>query len=188
MQEPLPELEMRCVNPECGTVVPQQTNRRKRYCSPACQKKVLRQRQNERFAQLASKVCRECQEDKPIGEFRPPSDLRCRSCMRAIRQDRYQRRGGKEFMYERNLATQYGMTLDEYRKRMADQGGRCAICGDEDKKRLHVDHDHQTGAIRDLLCRWCNYALGNAKDDPKRLRAMADYLERHAGGAREADG
>lgn len=84
-------------------------------------------------------------------------------------------------MYERNLVTQYGMALSEYQRRVAEQGGRCAVCGDEPEegKRLHVDHDHATGAIRDLLCRWCNYALGNAKDDPRRLRAMAGYLERH---------
>ncbi|WP_329028298.1 endonuclease VII domain-containing protein [Streptomyces sp. NBC_00690] len=93
----------------------------------------------------------------------------------------YLRRGGKEFVYARSIENLYGVSVDEYTARMQAQGGRCAVCRDEPEegKRLHVDHNHASGAVRDLLCRWCNYALGNAKDSPSRLRAMADYLERH---------
>ncbi|MCA1223563.1 endonuclease VII domain-containing protein [Streptomyces sp. 8L] len=92
----------------------------------------------------------------------------------------YERRGGKEYIYGHNLK-RYGLTLEEYQDKLATQEGRCAICGDEppEGKRLHVDHNHETGAVRDLLCRWCNYALGNVKDEPGRLLAMISYLERH---------
>lgn len=184
MQEALPELEIRCDNPKCGAVVPQTgTGRRKRYCSTFCNQKAIRARESERCANLTRKVCRDCSEDKPIAEFRPPSSLRCRGCMKIRRQDEYLRRGGKEWMYEINLATRYGISVEEYQQRVAAQGGRCAICGDEpgDGKRLHVDHDHETGAIRDILCQPCNLSLGNAKDDPARLLAMVAYLERHRG-------
>jgi hypothetical protein len=108
---------------------------------------------------------------------------------KCARRANYLRRGGKEYIYTYTLASRYGMTAEEYRRRAAEQDGRCAICREEpeDGKRLHVDHNHETGAVRALLCRWCNYALGNAKDDPERLRAMAAYLERHEeGGARDA--
>lgn len=106
-----------------------------------------------------------------------------RYCSRKCRRRHsYIRRGGAEYGYEVHLANRYGLTLDEYRRRVAAQQGRCAVCGSEpgEGKRLHVDHDHGSGAIRDLLCGPCNHALGHAKDDPAKLRALADYLERHA--------
>lgn len=62
------------------------------------------------------------------------------------------------------------------------QGGVCAICEQpEPKKRLAVDHDHTTGAVRALLCSKCNVALGLMSDDPARLRVAAHYLETHHG-------
>jgi recombination endonuclease VII len=52
------------------------------------------------------------------------------------------------------------MTDDEYDAMLAAQGGVCAICGNAPKtRRLHVDHDHRTGAVRGLLCYRCNRAL-----------------------------
>lgn len=63
---------------------------------------------------------------------------------------------------------------------MADaQDYRCAVCGEPPtRRRLDVDHDHKTGAVRGLLCSDCNIALGKFRDDPDRLRAAADYLVR----------
>lgn len=63
-----------------------------------------------------------------------------------------------------------------------EQQGLCAICGvaevDAPRGRLHLDHDHGTNAIRGLLCGNCNAGLGQFKDDPKRLLAAIDYLQR----------
>ena len=57
-------------------------------------------------------------------------------------------------------APQLGVTDDEYARRLVAQGGGCAICGAAPKtRRLHVDHDHATGAVRGLLCHRCNRAL-----------------------------
>lgn len=53
----------------------------------------------------------------------------------------------------------------------------CAICGSTEK-RFHVDHSHQTGVVRGLLCGPCNHTLGLMQDEPARLRAAAAYLER----------
>ena len=132
---------------------------------------------------LAPEMQRRC--GNPECEEVLAGDVRQKYCKPKCR-DRatYLRRGGKEFMYARTIGALYGMGIDEYRARLEAQGGRCAICGDEPDggKRLHVDHDHASGVVRELLCRWCNYALGNAKDDPARLRAMASYLERHQDG------
>ena len=70
-------------------------------------------------------------------------------------------------------------TLAEYEAMVISQNGRCAICGTEPKGRLHVDHDHATGAIRELLCGSCNRGIAGARDDIDLLRAMITYLERH---------
>lgn len=77
------------------------------------------------------------------------------------------------------LRTQYGMTLDDYDELVRRQGNRCLICGQTppDGQLLHVDHDHETGAIRGLLCNTCNRALGMFGDDLDRVRAAVAYLE-----------
>jgi hypothetical protein len=66
------------------------------------------------------------------------------------------------------------------------QDGKCAICGVHEayapRKRLAVDHDHRTGAIRGLLCGNCNVGLGQFKDSPELLAAAIRYLEASAPG------
>jgi hypothetical protein len=74
----------------------------------------------------------------------------------------------------------YSLTIEAYSAMVAKQHNRCPIClrvpaADE---RLAVDHDHQTGAIRGLLCGPCNRALGGFGDDLPRLRRATAYLER----------
>ncbi len=65
---------------------------------------------------------------------------------------------------------------------LATQGGRCAICETDEPRGRHstfnVDHNHETGVVRGLLCCDCNLSIGKLGDDPARLRAAADYLER----------
>ncbi len=73
----------------------------------------------------------------------------------------------------------YGITREEYMERLTRQGGLCDICGMEFGEDLRVDHDHSTGAVRGLLCANCNIGLGMFQEDPKKLTAAAEYLERH---------
>ena len=80
----------------------------------------------------------------------------------------------------------YGVTLEWFTERLDAQGGACILCGHvppEDAikaaSRLHVDHDHGTGAVRDLLCTCCNMGIGYFRDDPDLMRRAAEYIERH---------
>ena len=54
--------------------------------------------------------------------------------------------------------------------------GKCQICGVGGK--LHLDHCHNTGRIRGLLCMRCNTAIGRMNDDPDLLKKAIAYLER----------
>ena len=68
---------------------------------------------------------------------------------------------------------------------LAEQEGGCAICGEPPKtSALHVDHCHDTGRVRGLLCFRCNSALGNFREDPAILTAALDYLAQHREGSR----
>ncbi len=77
----------------------------------------------------------------------------------------------------RRYALKYGVTVEWYEQRLADQDGKCAICGVAPNHRLVIDHCHATGRARGLLCFLCNSALGKFKDDPAMLRKAIAYLE-----------
>lgn len=72
---------------------------------------------------------------------------------------------------------QYGITEDEYQVMLKAQGGRCAIC-DAPMEGPHIDHDHQSGKVRGLLCFSCNTGLGHLGDDRDRLLGALTYLGR----------
>ena len=91
----------------------------------------------------------------------------------------------REVNFRGNLA-KYGVTPDQHAAMMEAQGNRCIICGNPPKpdgvraaSRLHIDHDHVTGKIRDLICNHCNRGVGALRDDPALMRAAAEYIERH---------
>ena len=75
----------------------------------------------------------------------------------------------------RQIKHQYKISLEAYDAILARP---CAICG---RKAVVLDHDQETGVLREGLCQGCNLGLGHAKDDPAILRRMAEYLEKHRG-------
>lgn len=87
-----------------------------------------------------------------------------------------------------HLQKYQGMDLDAFAALMVAQNGLCAACEKPETvmgragvvRPLCVDHCHATDEVRGLLCVGCNTAIGYAKDDAARLRATADYIDRHA--------
>ena len=75
----------------------------------------------------------------------------------------------------------YGISAEQYEALLTAQGGVCATCKKKDRKRLAVDHCHDTRTVRGQLCTKCNMGLGYFDDDIERLRAAIAYLERARG-------
>lgn len=81
------------------------------------------------------------------------------------------------FRREIELKFEYDMTLDEFNQKRESQKNCCAICNRLMDKPC-VDHDHDTGKVRDLLCKNCNCALGLLQDDVLIVAKAAEYLKR----------
>jgi hypothetical protein len=137
------------------------TGKRLGRCSPciACEK------------EMAKTPHRREQANRRVLEFK--QRLKERDCAELRRRER-----------EANLKRKYGFGEAEYGRLLAAHDGVCAICSQPPTKgrgnRLHVDHDHGTGAIRGLLCTTCNTGLGNLNDDIDLLLKAVAYLARHA--------
>ena len=80
-----------------------------------------------------------------------------------------------------DLKRNYGITLDDYDKMYKQQNGCCAICQRTEPGgkwgHFAVDHNHETGAVRALLCNNCNTMLGLSQDSSNILRRAAKYLD-----------
>lgn len=122
------------------------------------------------------KQCNTCGKDKEVDEFYMNGKWRqgsCKPCHSSKSQ---------EVAQKNHLRRKYNISLEEYQSKLKEQQYCCALCGktqEEEKAALCVDHNHETGKVRNLLCRVCNRALGLFKDSPQLLRKAAEYLERH---------
>lgn len=108
--------------------------------------------------------CAGCQSFRDLDDFSKGA-TRCRPCLSATQ-------------HAARTEKVYGLSPEQYAALLALQGGRCAICRQRPKsKRLAVDHDHKTGAVRGLLCGRCNHELlGAGFDSVDVLAAAVDYL------------
>ena len=150
------------------------------------------------------KKCSKCGETKDLtlfGRDKHKEDgltSQCKPCYSAQQKVAYRRRGGlspktREKHKVERLKRQYGLSLEDYDRMLEQQGGVCAICHKPvvlvdprsgAVKRLSVDHDHETGKVRGLLCHKCNALLGQADDSIFSLLAAVDYLARNSRGVK----
>lgn len=111
---------------------------------------------------------------------------------RAVYMREYQRKKrmyNKDYGKNSDLKKNYGVDLDWFNRQFDLQNGVCAICKQPEttviKGRtisLSVDHCHDTGLVRELLCRGCNNSIGHFKHDPTLLQSAMDYLKKHGDG------
>jgi hypothetical protein len=136
---------------------------------------------------IDTKRCRECGYEGP--DFYGYLKSVCIPCYRKYQREydaRYKAKRGYGKTREWSLRKLYGLTLADYERMLKEQSGLCAICGcpaeTQRHSTLHVDHDHESGKVRGLLCNGCNRGIGYMDDRPEVLRAAAEYLERHISG------
>lgn len=132
---------------------------------------------------VETKRCGDCKTRKPITAFHRRGPKRrgqpyCKQCYvergREARKDpAYRARQSVN-----SSLCKLGISREDYEAAEARQEGRCAICDRTPERRLHIDHDHDTGELRGLLCHHCNTALGNFRDDPELLQRAIEYLGR----------
>lgn len=135
--------------------------------------------------------CKTCEEVKPSSEFRKDKAMKsgyrstCRACLSEQDRVRYHARRKTNPDYQESNRNSrykylYGITTEDYNLLLEKQHHKCALCkrhDDEFKTRLAVDHDHNTGEIRGLLCRGCNLALGRLGDTEESLLRVIKYLK-----------
>jgi hypothetical protein len=160
---------------------------KRKYCSRMCSNRAKEDTPPERPTALR---CRKCREEKPLEDFPVGGPTAaygrrrdCKACFAAAWREKYStdatfREQRKRRWKETRLA-RWGLTPEDF------EDARCAICGtnqgDALGRRLHVDHDHESGAFRGILCTSCNSALGKFRDSPALLATAASYLIRTGG-------
>lgn len=117
------------------------------------------------------KTCSICNEQKSVSEFYK-NKSQCKPCYLARKQDHYHNGGGKERESVRKREKLYGA---DYPAMYEEQEGACKIC-EKNFSSLCVDHDHNSGKVRGLLCDSCNLMLGYALDNITTLQNAITYL------------
>lgn len=144
-----------------------------------------------------NKNCSKCGIEKPLECFPKvgsKTDRRRPECKECRKEITKAKREADPTWPERQRASilryKFGLTTEQYDTMLAMQGGACAICKrpepGEGKKFFSVDHDHDCckgqrtcgKCVRGLLCSWCNVGISYMQDNPTRLRAAAEYLEK----------
>lgn len=130
---------------------------------------------------METKTCSKCGEEKPIDHFYPYRPA-CKVCLREAQ--RRLRASRPNYHRASNLKQRYGMSLDEYHTIIASQNSTCPICEVEisdtlaykGQRPVVVDHNHETGEVRGILCSMCNMMLGHARENTTILYKAIVYL------------
>lgn len=141
------------------------------------------------YAELKLKVCSSCKVAKERKEFSKDSNkkdglrYKCRKCTIDPRTEDRKKNPTKyrELDFATDLWKNYRITVEQYWIMYENQRGCCDMCkrhSSEFKRRLHVDHDHVTGAVRALLCTRCNPGLGYFNHSVERLESAIVYLNK----------
>jgi len=142
-------------------------------------------------APVGKKWCYRCKKVKDLSEFYKSSRSangiqgHCKSCTKDVAKEwrAKNRTVNRRYGLNWRLKYKFNMSLDEYNNLLESQGHKCAICGQPEMtsrngipKMMCIDHDHDTGKVRGLLCNNCNRGIGLIGEDPNWLQKAILYL------------
>ena len=126
------------------------------------------------------RVCSNCGVFKLADEFQKERDVRAKGGVAMRSQCRPCR---EHIKWKAFIVRTYGITAEEYYDMLEAQDNKCAICESSEvnneritSNKLFIDHCHETGKVRGLLCSKCNHALGLLNDDVNLLQKAINYL------------
>jgi hypothetical protein len=134
-----------------------------------------------------TKKCSTCQETKPLDSFNKNKSTKtghhnqCRDCTKLWKPSPEALKESRRKTREWNRLKFTGFTQEDFKSKLEEQGGVCAICGTDDPGKLDfcADHDHATGIKRGVLCRKCNSGLGHFNDNPELIARAIEYLSHY---------
>lgn len=143
------------------------------------------------ISQCTDKTCRVCLEIKSLEEFyrknssKDGRESSCKSCRRKQMSAADKKRYQSAVRRNNHLMRTYLINQSIYEHLLLMQGGHCALCpatvsGRKYDQHLIVDHDHEAGDVRGLVCHHCNIMLGGAKDNIATLQNAISYLSKYA--------
>ena len=133
---------------------------------------------------VGARTCNLCRAEKRAERFYLSNPYQCKKCLRDRTRAHRKEHPDIWTTYKRRhtLKKLYGITPEQYKDLLARQDGKCAICESAHVHRrgmnnFAIDHDHQSGIVRALLCHNCNRGLGHFKDSPELLVKAVLYLK-----------
>lgn len=144
-----------------------------------------------------TKFCSKCEKTKPVDQFhvrrRSPDGLYvwCKVCSKEYQQNWYEKnrdkvkaqsdawhRANPKAVAEYRRKARYGMPRGRYDDMMEEQGGKCGMAGCPNDIEV-VDHNHETGKVRALLCHQCNKLIGFLENSHDLGQSAIEYVLRH---------
>ena len=152
----------------------------KKQCSKCSQIKSVSEFHKNKMGKFGVEAtCKSCASERRVIQWEKQTQEERKEKMKVYMAKQKQKPGYKEREKNYSLKKQFGITLDDYNTMLFEQNGCCAICNThhtEFSKALAVDHCHETGKVRGLLCTCCNSAIGKFRDDIELLKSAIKYL------------
>lgn len=141
------------------------------------------------------KNCRSCGLSKKMEDFHKNANKdgrfnTCKKCqykrLQEFRKDPAHKERFKEYRRNNSITQRYGISIETYNDLVNIQQNKCKICGNHPNKKgpiqnqsLHIDHCHNTGKVRGLLCHLCNRAIGLFRERIDLIEKSLEYLNSH---------
>lgn len=150
---------------------------------------------------METKICARCKQEKPLDQFCKNSQQRdghnvyCKSCQKIINKkwrdnnpeyfkaySKNYNDNNKLYIANKSMINNHGISIEQKSAILKNQNNKCAICGKNIGllgRDSHIDHNHETGKVRAVLCQRCNHLIGDCLESVDILNNAINYLKLH---------